>query len=249
MGSVWVHRLEGEHAEEDDSHEAADAVDRPGVEGIVPLHARLEDHRAIAERAGQEAEDKGGPRGNVPSGRGDAGEAGHRTGESTDKAGLARARHQVIASQVKRLWDVRSYPSSRWEWFRRDRMEEWLPEAEVEYRWVPALGGRREPRRGNARETARPAAQEPLPPAWHEKGFSSYQWHMTTEEFLAAADELAELGGRLDVAIMCAEGVWWRCHRSMIADRLRRYDPEVLAAWRRHLGPTARRLDDDLVHP
>lgn len=84
---------------------------------------------------------------------------------------------------------------------------------------------------------------------------------MTTQEFFAAADELAELGGRDDVAVMCAEGVWWRCHRSMIADylvvagseivhlqpqptrhvqaigdRLGRYDPEVLAAWRRHLG-------------
>ena len=84
---------------------------------------------------------------------------------------------------------------------------------------------------------------------------------MTTGEFLAAADELAGLGRSVNVAIMCAEAVWWRCHRSMIADylvfagsevvhlqpqptphaqamgdRLQRYDPEVIAAWRRHLG-------------
>jgi uncharacterized protein (DUF488 family) len=166
----------------------------------------------------------------------------------------------LAGASVKRLWDVRSYPTSHWEWFHRERMAIWLPAAGVQYRWVPALGGRRGPRRGGSQKTARPAAQEPLPLAWHEEGFVNYQWHMTTEEFLAAADELAGLGDREDMAVMCAEGVWWRCHRSMIADylvvagsevvhlqpqpthhaqaigdRLARYDPEVLAAWRRHL--------------
>jgi uncharacterized protein (DUF488 family) len=92
------------------------------------------------------------------------------------------------------------------------------------------------------------------------EGFAAYEWHMTSAEFFAAADELAELGRRRPVAILCAEGVWWRCHRSMIADylvtagvevvhlqprrlvhaevlagRLPRYDPDVLAAWSRHL--------------
>ena len=168
----------------------------------------------------------------------------------------------LAEARVERLWDVRSYPTSRWDWFRRERMEKWLPAAGVEYLWVPALGGRRGPRRTRGREAARAAAQEPLPLAWHEEGFSNYQWHMTTEEFFAAADELARLGGRVNVAIMCAEAVWWRCHRSMIADylvvagsevvhlqprptphvqamgdRLRRYDPEVIAAWRQHLEP------------
>jgi uncharacterized protein (DUF488 family) len=167
----------------------------------------------------------------------------------------------LAGASVTRLWDVRWYPSSHWDWFRRERMEMWLPEAGVEYRWVPALGGRRGARPTGGGRTTRRAAQEPLPLAWHEEGFVNYQWHMTTEEFFAAADELAELGGRDDVGVMCAEGVWWRCHRSMIADylvvagsevihlqpqatrhvqaigdRLGRYDPEVLAAWRRHLG-------------
>jgi uncharacterized protein (DUF488 family) len=167
----------------------------------------------------------------------------------------------LAGSHVERLWDVRSYPTSHWEWFHRKRMEEWLPAAGVEYRWEPALGGRRGPPRTKDQRKSRPEPQEPLPLAWHEEGFANYQWHMTTEEFFAAADELAELGSRVNVAIMCAEAVWWRCHRSMIADylvfagsevvhlqprptphaqvmgdRLRRYDPEVLAAWRRHLG-------------
>ncbi len=168
----------------------------------------------------------------------------------------------LAEARVERLWDVRSYPTSHWEWFRRERMTEWLPAAGVAYHWEPALGGRRGPRRTGSQGATRPAAQEPLPLAWHEEGFSNYQWHMTTEEFFTAADELAGLGGRVNVAIMCAEAVWWRCHRSMIADylvvggsdvvhlqprptshaqamgdRLRRYHPEVLAAWRRHLGP------------
>jgi uncharacterized protein (DUF488 family) len=84
---------------------------------------------------------------------------------------------------------------------------------------------------------------------------------MTKEEFFAAADELVTLSRRRDVAVMCSEGMWWRCHRSMLADylvtagaevthlqpreldhaevvreRLSRYAPEVLAAWHRHLG-------------
>jgi len=166
----------------------------------------------------------------------------------------------LAGASVKQVWDVRSYPSSHWEWFHRERMEAWLPEAGVQYRWVPALGGRRGARRSGSQTPARPAAQESFPLAWHEPGFVNYQWHMTTEEFFAAADELARLGGREDVAVMCAEGVWWRCHRSMIADylvvagsevvhlqphptrhtqaigdRLERYDPAVLAAWGRHL--------------
>ncbi len=161
---------------------------------------------------------------------------------------------------IERLWDVRSYPSSRWTWFSRERMQEWLPAAGVDYLWVPALGGRRRPRRAREGAAPRPAAQEPLPLAWHEEGFASYQWHMTTEEFFRAADELAGLGEHVNVAIMCAEAVWWRCHRSMIADylvvagsevvhlqprrtrhadvmgdRLRRYDAEVIAEWRAHL--------------
>lgn len=165
----------------------------------------------------------------------------------------------LAGASVRRLWDVRSYPSSHWDWFRRQAMESWLPRAGVEYRWVPALGGRRGPRQAGGRRPPRGAAQESLPLAWHEEGFVNYQWHMTTEEFFVAADALAELGGREHVGVMCAEGLWWRCHRSMIADylvfagsevvhlqpkprrheigdRLGRYDPEVPAAWRRHLG-------------
>ena len=156
---------------------------------------------------------------------------------------------------VHLLWDVRSYPTSHWAWFRREQLERWLPAAGVEYVWAPALGGRRPaPPRAILDRSA--AAEG----GWREEGFFNYQWHMTSPEFLAAADELAGLGRReTAVAIMCAEGLWWRCHRSMIADylvsagvqvvhlqpkrldhatalakRLTRYDRKVLDVWRRH---------------
>jgi uncharacterized protein (DUF488 family) len=96
---------------------------------------------------------------------------------------------------------------------------------------------------------------------WQNESFESYMWYMATPAFLAAAGELLLAGRRTDLAIMCAEALWWRCHRSMIADfvvyagaevvhlqpgrtahssvsgeRLGRYAPEVLAAWDRYLA-------------
>ena len=138
---------------------------------------------------------------------------------------------------------------------------------------MKALGGRR----GAPRRPAPPAADIAPPPDpaavtlfappiggathWVSAAFEHYMWHMATPEFLAAAGELLLAGRRGDLAIMCAEALWWRCHRSMVADfvvyagdevihlqpqrtahgavvgdRLARYDPEVLAAWDHYLA-------------
>jgi uncharacterized protein (DUF488 family) len=170
--------------------------------------------------------------------------AGHSSLSALDLATLLRA------ALVTEVWDVRSYPSSHWSWFARAEMERWLPEAGIGYRWVPDLGGRRQAPQA-------PPAQ-PAPGGWSEPGFWNYQWYMQTAEFAAAASELLAAGARRDLAVMCSEGVWWRCHRAMIADylvfggsdavhlqpqrarhsavigdRLARYEPAVLAAWRR----------------
>ncbi len=187
---------------------------------------------------------------------------------------------------VEELWDVRSFPVSRWAWFRREELAAWLPAAGVAYRWEKRLGGRRGPRPAppaqppaaavvppgpNAGAAAPPRAA-PAPPGqttllpppregWRNEAFENYMWHTATGEFAAAAGELLLAGRRRTVAIMCAEALWWRCHRSMIADylvsagaevvhlqpertphaavaaeRLERYDPEVLAAWTANLG-------------
>ncbi len=192
----------------------------------------------------------------------------------------------LAGAPAMELWDVRSYPSSHWPWFARAELERRLPAAGVRYRWVKDLGGRRgAPRRpappsevptngaGTAPTTsaaAPPGDELTLFPAtaptrrWHNESFENYMWHMATPAFLAAAGELLLAGRRTDLAIMCGEALWWRCHRSMIADfvvyagaevvhlqpdrtphstvsgeRLGRYAPEVLAAWNRHLAGDA----------
>lgn len=152
--------------------------------------------------------------------------------------------------------DIRSYPTSRWEWFRRSELERWLPEAGVEYRWLPALGGRRGP--PSPELVTAYGGEPPECGGWTAEGFANYEWHTLSREFAAAAREVRAAGAVRGVALMCAEGVWWRCHRSMVADylvvcgaevihlqprrtphsqvvgeRLCRYHPLVLAEWRR----------------
>ena len=121
---------------------------------------------------------------------------------------------------VDGIVDVRSYPGSRRNpQYGRAPLEQWLPGAGVAYTWDPRLGGRR-----------RPVATS-LNTALRHEAFQGYADHMATHEF---QDALAELEGRareLSTAIMCAEAVWWRCHRRLISDAL------VARGWRaEHLG-------------
>lgn len=110
-------------------------------------------------------------------------------------------------ASVGELVDVRSYPGSRRvPQFGREAMRSWVPEAGVDYRWAPALGGRRR-------------LAEPSPNvALRHPSFRAYADHMATPEFRdALADLVGDARGRA-VAVMCAESVWWRCHRRLIAD-------------------------------
>jgi uncharacterized protein (DUF488 family) len=103
--------------------------------------------------------------------------------------------------------DVRSFPASRRHpQFRRDAMERWLPDAGVEYRWEPRLGGRRRPRPDSPHGALRVPA------------FRGYADHMETAEFRDAVDDLLAEAGTRPAAVMCAESVWWRCHRRLLAD-------------------------------
>ena len=103
--------------------------------------------------------------------------------------------------------DVRIWAASRRNpQFARPSMEAWLPQAGIDYRWEPRLGGYRR-----------------LPPdspdtALRTASFRAYAAHMRTAEFRAAvADLLAQAADR-PTAIMCSESVWWRCHRRLVAD-------------------------------
>jgi len=73
---------------------------------------------------------------------------------------------------------------------------------------LPALGGRRKPRPDSPNT------------AWRNASFRAYADHMSTPDFAHGLDGLLEISTRARTAIMCSEAVWWRCHRSMIADAL-----------------------------
>ena len=104
---------------------------------------------------------------------------------------------------------MRSYPGSRRNpQYGRHELESWLPAAGVDYTWEPRLGGRRRP--------------DPVSPhtALRHQAFRAYADHMRTDDFRSALGQLVELARSREVAVMCSEGVWWRCHRRLIADAL-----------------------------
>ena len=113
----------------------------------------------------------------------------------------------VSGAGIEVVVDVRSFPASRRHpQFGREAMERWLPHAGIAYRWEPRLGGRRRARPDSPHGALRVAA------------FRGYADHMETDEFRDAIDDLLAEGGTRPVAVMCAESVWWRCHRRLLAD-------------------------------
>jgi uncharacterized protein (DUF488 family) len=139
---------------------------------------------------------------------------GHST-RSTEEllALLADANVQLVA-------DVRAFPSSRRHpQFNRAALSEWLPAAGVQYLHLGGLGGRRTP------------APDSRNGGWREASFRGYADYMASGEFRAALGELEASASERATAVMCAEAVWWRCHRRLISDAL------VVRGWRvEHLG-------------
>jgi uncharacterized protein (DUF488 family) len=110
---------------------------------------------------------------------------------------------------IETLVDVRRFPASRRHpQYDREALAASLERAGIEYYWMPELGGRRTPR-PDSHNTA-----------WHNSSFRGYADYMETDEFGRAVERLKELAGRRACAIMCAEAVWWQCHRALIADYL-----------------------------
>jgi len=105
------------------------------------------------------------------------------------------------------LVDIRTAPGSRRNpQFARAAMEEWLPAAGIAYRWEKRLGGFRKPSAGNPDV------------AWRESMFRGYAEYMRSADFRAAIDGVLAEAGERQVAVMCSESVWWRCHRRLVAD-------------------------------
>jgi uncharacterized protein (DUF488 family) len=110
---------------------------------------------------------------------------------------------------IQRLADVRTVPRSRHNpQFNADSLTRSLAAADIEYFPMPELGGLRKPRKDS------PNA------GWRNSSFRGYADYMQSAEFAAAVDELIAVGRDKRVAIMCAEAVPWRCHRSLVADAL-----------------------------
>ncbi|HZT33556.1 MAG TPA: DUF488 domain-containing protein [Bryobacteraceae bacterium] len=113
------------------------------------------------------------------------------------------------AHGVRTLVDIRTVPRSRHNpQFNRDTLPESLKPAGIAYRHLPSLGGLRHPR-----------ADSPNT-AWRSAGFRGFADYMRTREFAAALEGLIHLSERNQIAIMCAEAVPWRCHRSLVSDAL-----------------------------
>lgn len=115
-------------------------------------------------------------------------------------------------SRVDLVVDVRSIPRSRTNpQFNGDSLPATLAQRQIGYEHIAALGGRR----GKARNA------EPSPNVyWRVRGFRNYADYALTKPFGAGLARLRELGGQHRCAIMCAEAVWWRCHRRIITDYL-----------------------------
>lgn len=111
---------------------------------------------------------------------------------------------------VKTLADVRTVPKSRHNpQFNTDELAAALAVAGIAYVHLPDLGGLRHGRGEDSQNQG-----------WRNKSFRGYADYMQTPEFAAGLDELRELTKAGPVAVMCAEAVPWRCHRSLIADAL-----------------------------
>jgi uncharacterized protein (DUF488 family) len=121
-------------------------------------------------------------------------------------------------NQIKLLVDVRAFPGSkRYPQFNKDALMESLQAHGIRYEHFPELGGKRKSK-PDSRNTA-----------WRNASFRGYADYMETEEFQKAVERLLEVAGKSGpTAIMCAEAVWWRCHRSLIADYLKARAVEVL---------------------
>lgn len=145
---------------------------------------------------------------------------------------------------IRELVDVRMIPFSRRNpQFHSETLERELAEAGIPYRSMKSLGGRRK------------ARADSINLGWRNAGFRGYADYMQTPEFWGALEELLDLAAARPTAIMCAEAVPWRCHRSLIADAALvrgwtvRHILSPARADEHALSSSARVLDGRLFYP
>ena len=128
---------------------------------------------------------------------------GHSTRTLDEFAGI------LETYDIDLVVDVRRFPGSRrLPQFGAAELEAGLAISDIAYRWLPSLGGRRQ------------ALPDSVNTTWTHPAFRGYADHIAAEEFAEGLEELLLLSGGMRTAIMCAELLWWRCHRRIISDVL-----------------------------
>ena len=148
------------------------------------------------------------------------------------------------AHGIETLVDIRAFPMSRrLPHFNRESLEKALPLVGIEYTWEPRLGGRRKKIREDSPNVA-----------LRNDSFRNYADYMLTEEFKTAIQDVIALAEKKKTAIMCAERVYFQCHRMLVSDYLVAHGNEVLhidatGPVRSHkLMAEARMIDGELVY-
>jgi uncharacterized protein (DUF488 family) len=119
--------------------------------------------------------------------------------------------------RIKAIADVRRFPGSRrYPHFASEAMAQTLPAHGIAYQWIPKLGGRRK------------VLPDSPNTAWRNASFQGYADYTATAEFANGLTELLKLAASKRAAMMCAEVLWWRCHRSIVSDVLKLRGIEVI---------------------
>jgi len=120
--------------------------------------------------------------------------------------------------RVNILADIRSFPQSKANpQFNQNTLASNLEKRQIKYVWLQKLGGRRKGFGKHSKNTC-----------WKNLSFRNYADYMETSSFKEGVEELGALMGQGTVAIMCAEALYWRCHRSMISDYLKSKGIQVI---------------------
>lgn len=123
----------------------------------------------------------------------------------------------LLAHEIEVLVDVRSFPGSRrYPHFNKPELSRQLDSIGLLYLHFPALGGRRR------------ASPDSKNTAWKNSSFRAYADHMESDDFREGIETLLEVAQTKRTAVMCAEALWWRCHRSLIADFLKAKGVQVI---------------------
>ncbi len=148
------------------------------------------------------------------------------------------------AHNIKKVVDVRTIPRSRRNpQFGQDELRNSLSKFKIGYLHLRKLGGLRHARKDS------PNA------GWRNASFRGFADYMQTEEFQEGLERLKKIAQKQNVAIMCAEAVWWSCHRSLIADALKKQKWQVLqiqskiTAYPHRLTPFLRIRGGKIMYP